>query len=466
MKLKYAITVQRMSVTLTTLLVVVAATAFYVRVIMRDSTVFGNADSLVIVIENGDEVYKSKGVSDNVIRDIRLAEDLNEAYVNIGNVKYSIVRDEPFSPETNKIFPNANIDNFAAANNKKPPNTGIEVIKLTPVINVSKDLGKTLAVSFSAFVLAFIAAGIVASSYNRKHIEGPIEELRNITDSIAEGNLDTPVNSTGCKEIRELYDSVEALRAKLAESVYYREKYDENRKFLISGISHDLRTPVTAICGYIDGILDGVANTEDKVKSYLISARAKADTVKVMIEELLLYSKLDLGQIPFESVKVSAALYLSDVVSEFAPDCEQKGVKLSYSGGIPDGYCISVDITKLTRVMQNIIDNAAKFVPHDGTGKIDVSARVNNSSVIIEIHDNGAGISPEHLPHVFDRFYRGDSARKNDGGSGLGLTIAKQTVEGMGGKIWATSKEGEGTSMLMSFRFIKGVTGDESNTID
>ena len=79
MKLKYAITVQRMSVTLTTLLVVVAATAFYVRVIMRDSTVFGNADSLVIVIENGDEVYKSKGVSDNVIRDIRLAEDLNEA---------------------------------------------------------------------------------------------------------------------------------------------------------------------------------------------------------------------------------------------------------------------------------------------------------------------------------------------------------------------------------------------------
>ena len=91
---------------------------------------------------------------------------------------------------------------------------------------------------------------------------------------------------------------------------------------------------------------------------------------------------------------------------------------------------------------------------------------MNNSSVIIEIHDNGAGISPEHLPHVFDRFYRGDSARKNDGGSGLGLTIAKQTVEGMGGKIWATSKEGEGTSMLMSFRFIKGVTGDESNTID
>lgn len=458
-----------MAVVLSTLIVVAAATAIYVRVIMRDSSVFGNADSLVIVLENGDEVYKSDGVSDDVIRDIRLADDLNEQYINIGSVKYSIVRDKPNLPETNKLFPGGNLDNFAATNtknNQKPPNSAIEVIKLTPVINVSKDLGNTLMFSFSAFLLAFIAAGAIASSYNRKQIENPIEELRNITDSIAEGNLETPVNSTGCKEIRELYDSVEALRAKLAESVYFREKYDEDRKFLISGISHDLRTPVTAICGYIDGILDGVANTEDKVRSYLISARAKADTVKVMIEDLLLYSKLDLGQVPFESVKVSAGKYLEDIVSEFAPDCEQKGVALTYSGKISEGYCINIDVTKLTRVMQNIIDNASKYVPHDGSGKIDITSRVNNSSVIIEVHDNGSGISPEHLPHVFDKFYRGDSARKNDGGSGLGLTIAKQTVEGMGGKIWATSKDGEGTSMLLSFRFIKGVTGDEPNIID
>ena len=460
MKLKHAITLQRIGVMLSTLIIVIISTAAYVRLFMGDGTVFGNAESLVLVFNNGGEVYRSEGISDDVIRDLRLAIDIENSYIDIGSVKYSIVRDIPYSEEESFVFTKNNV------NHQLKPEIGYEVIKLTPVINISDNLIKTLMFSFTVFLVTFVVAGFIASAYNRSHIEKPIENLRNITDSITEGNLDTPVNRSGCKEIGELYDSIESLRAKLAESVYLREKYDEDRKFLISGISHDLRTPVTAICGYIDGILDGIANTEEKIHSYLLSARAKADTVKVMIEDLLMYSKLDLGQVPFELVKVSADGYLRDVVGEFAHDCESRGIELKYEGAIPETYMINVDISRLTRVIQNVIDNASKYVPQDGSGRICIMSRANNSSVIIEIHDNGKGISPDHLPHVFDKFYRGDSARRNDGGSGLGLTIAKQTVEGMGGKIWATSDEGKGASILMSFRFTKGETSNEPNTVN
>ena len=178
---------------------------------------------------------------------------------------------------------------------------------LTPIVLLSSYFTHLSVFMICAFLIVFSATVFAVSKSNRRQIADPISNLKISAEKLAAGELDTVIEQQGAGEIRALCDAVERLRLKLKESVYYREKADDNRKFLISGISHDLRTPVTAVRGYIEGVLDGVAITEDKKKAYLETALKKTDAISEMIEDLLLYSKLDLNAVPFELKRVSAA---------------------------------------------------------------------------------------------------------------------------------------------------------------
>ena len=239
------------------------------------------------------------------------------------------------------------------------------------------------------------------------------------------------------------------MRIQLKDSIRIKMKYDDNRKMLVSSISHDLKTPITSIKGYVEGILDGVANTPEKLERYLKTIYSKAEQIDVMIDDLLLYSKLDLNQLPFNYEKTDIVEYFNYCIHESAPELQKSNIKIDLKNDLKESNYVKLDRERMRRVIVNIIDNSRKYM--DKTeGQITIMLRETNSSIIIELRDNGSGIDKNDINRIFDRFYRANLARTGTNGSGLGLAIAKQIVEGHKGKIWAVSHENEGTSIIIS----------------
>lgn len=308
---------------------------------------------------------------------------------------------------------------------------------------------KLMVVAILVYIISFIITNMIVSYHFSKKIIKPITHLKEATDEISRGNLNYEVIEEGDREIKELCHGFETMRVQLKDSITEKIKYDDNRKVLVSSISHDLKTPITSIKGYVEGILDGVANTEEKKERYLRTIYSKAEHVDHMIDDLLLYSKLDLKQIPFNFDKVDIIEYLNFCISESEPELLKDNIGIKLKNDLKNFKYVIMDRERMRRVILNIIGNSRKYMDKD-RGEIILNLRETNSSIIIEIRDNGAGIDDTDVNKIFDRFYRGDLARSGAKGSGLGLAIAKQIVEGHQGRIWAVSHGNEGTSILIS----------------
>lgn len=306
----------------------------------------------------------------------------------------------------------------------------------------------------SVFVVSFLITNIIIILTFSKKVLRPLSKLQAAAGKISEGNLDFEVIEDGDAQIRELCRSFEKMRLKLTESMYTQKKYDDSRKMLLSSISHDLKTPITSVKGYVEGILDGVANTPDKVEKYLRTVYSKSIHIDRMIDDLLLYSKLDMNKVPFNLERTDILKYFEDCIYEVEAELEKANIKLGLHNELKDSRYVMIDRDRVRRVIINIIDNSRKYMNKD-KGQIDIFLRETTSSIVIELRDNGAGIDEKDLPYIFDRFYRADSARSNMKGSGLGLAIAKQIIEGHEGKIWAVSPKGEGTSVMISLKKYK-----------
>jgi len=278
----------------------------------------------------------------------------------------------------------------------------------------------------------------------------PLYALKRAAQHIAAGNLDHEVNVNRKDEIGDLGEAFEEMRCRLKESIHLQLQYEENRKELISNISHDLKTPITGIKGCVEGILDGIVDTKEKQVKYMRMIYKKATDMDRMIDELLLFSKLDLKRLPFHFERIDIVAYLYDCVEDFRHDPQKQGIHISfpYTGDHP--VHVMADREKLSRVMMNIVDNSIKYA-RDQDIKIRLELFVKEEEITIKIEDNGPGIEQEALPFIFDRFYRVEPSRSTtDGGSGLGLAIVKQIVEAHGGVAWAECKAGEGTSIFFT----------------
>ncbi len=327
------------------------------------------------------------------------------------------------------------------------------VILLAPVSKESSAAKKLILFVVICFIISFLVTNLASSIALSRSILTPLKRLQDAAGEISRGSLSHEVIEEGDSEIKDLCRSFEQMRLKLKESVYMQMKYDDNRKMLVSSISHDLKTPITSIKGYVEGIIDGVASTPDKVEKYLKTIYSKAVHVDSMIDDLLLYSKLDLNQIPFNFERTDIVRYFVDCTTEMEPELEKQNIKVTLHNELKESRNVMMDRDRIRRVIINILDNARKYMDKP-QGEISVLLRETASTVIIELKDNGSGISKEDLPHIFDRFYRADAARSKRSGSGLGLAIAKQIVEGHGGKIWVRSLENEGTAVMISFNKI------------
>ncbi|MDP4133453.1 MAG: HAMP domain-containing sensor histidine kinase [Bacillota bacterium] len=440
MNLKTRFWVQSLIVLLSTIAVTVCAGCLYVyfyNIINSIPVRAGLPETAIVVLKDDNVIYQSKNFSFVNTKEMLMNISMNNYKFEYKDVKYSMEKDT-FKAENNEVY---------------------DIIKLSPIINIGDYYLSLVIYIIIVFLITFLIASLIAQRHYSKNIIDPIVKLKKQTDDLRNGDLSHGITYEGYGEVGELSSAVEQFRIKILDSIYYQHKVDENRKFLISSISHDLRTPVTSIRGYIEGVLDGVADTEKKKSEYLKKALNKTNLINVMIEDLLLNSKLDLNQMPFEINQIDILRYMEDCVSDNIEEFERENKKIALANELPFSVLVNIDIEKFKRVVQNILDNAKKNI-EEGTGQLIITLRKTHSSVILEFEDNGKGITEEDLPHIFERFYRADPARAIDGSSGLGLAIAKQIVEGLGGRIWAVSKIGEGTSIIIS---LKREVGNEKN---
>ncbi|MEG2667985.1 MAG: HAMP domain-containing sensor histidine kinase [Lachnospiraceae bacterium] len=299
-------------------------------------------------------------------------------------------------------------------------------------------------------ILVFTAALLILWIY--RGVVRPLGRMQVATNNIKEGNLDFQMEAETDDEIGRLCLNFEDMRKRLKANAEEKVVYDKESKELISNISHDLKTPVTAIKGYAEGIMDGVADTPEKRDKYIRTIYNKASEMDLLINELTLYSKIDTNRIPYNFSTILVGAYFDDCAEEVSLDLEAKGVEFGYFNYVDQKTKIIADAEQIKRVVNNIITNSLKYMDKS-KGLINLRVKDVGDFVQVELEDNGKGIGAKDLPNIFDRFYRTDASRNSSkGGSGIGLSIVKKIIEEHGGKIWATSREGTGTVMYFVIR--------------
>ena len=305
---------------------------------------------------------------------------------------------------------------------------------------------------FIAIVIILVFTSLMLTQWIHKGVFNPINELNIAMRKIKEGNFDYALQTDAKGEIGDLYRNYEDMRLRLKESAEEKQQHEKQNKELISNISHDLKTPITAIKGYVEGIMDGVADTPEKIDKYIKTIYNKANDMDRLINELTIYSGIDNNRIPYNFHRINVADYFGDCVEEVGLDLESKNIELNYSNLVEPDTIVIADPEQMKKVINNIISNSVKYMDKRH-GQIDIRILDEVDSIRVEIEDNGKGIAQKDLQRIFERFYRTDASRNSaQGGSGIGLSIVKKIIEDHGGYIWATSKEGEGTCMHFVLR--------------
>lgn len=303
-----------------------------------------------------------------------------------------------------------------------------------------------------AGIMIIVFTDAILMMWVYRSVISPLGRLEVATKKIRDGNLDFSLEIEEDDEIGQLCQDFEEMRIRLKESAEEKVQYDKENKELISNISHDLKTPITAIKGYVEGIMDGVASSPEKLDRYIRTIYNKANDMDKLIDELTFYSKIDTNKIPYTFTKISVSNYFRDCVDEVGLEMEARNIELGYFNYVDEDVVIIADAEQLRRVINNIVSNSVKYMDKRN-GIINIRIKDVGDFIQVGIEDNGKGISAKDLPNIFDRFYRTDSSRNSSqGGSGIGLSIVKKIIEDHGGRIWASSKEGIGTEIHFVLR--------------
>jgi len=312
--------------------------------------------------------------------------------------------------------------------------------------------GTVMGYSILMMLIMLLISGVAAILVYQQFVN-PLVKLKEAAERMGSGNLDDKIDfgDNRVDEVGELCESFENMRQRMSDFAKAKMQYEDENRQLISNISHDLRTPITTIKGYVEGIMDGVADTPEKQERYLKMIYSKANEMDSLINELSLYTNINNNAIPYEFHRVSVKDYFDDCMEEVYTTLLSNHMTLTYKNYCDDDVKVIVDPDQLKRVINNIITNAIKYTDKD-YGQVDINIYDNDAEVKVSISDNGRGIDSDSLPHIFDRMYRADSARQSRGGSGLGLAICKKIVEEHGGNIYATSQLGTGTTIVFTLK--------------
>ncbi len=323
---------------------------------------------------------------------------------------------------------------------------------VTDISNAIPEVEDFLENMLYGIVVVLVITAIVLVFWIYNSVVCPLNKMKEAANNIKEGNLDFELKAETDDELGQLCRDLEEMRKRLKATAEEKLAYDRQNKELISNISHDLKTPVTTIKGYAEGILDGVADTPAKTERYVRTIYNKAIEMDTLINELTLYSKIDTNRIPYNFSILSVNDYFYDCAEELQIEMEAKGAEFGYFNYVAEDVQIIADAEQLKRVIYNITNNSMKYMDKE-KAKINLRVKDVGDFIQVEIEDNGKGIAAKDLPNIFERFYRTDASRNSSkGGSGIGLSIVKKIIEEHGGKIWATSRENTGTTMYFVLR--------------
>ncbi|PKN98429.1 MAG: two-component sensor histidine kinase [Chloroflexi bacterium HGW-Chloroflexi-4] len=295
-----------------------------------------------------------------------------------------------------------------------------------------------------ATIIALLAA-VVASFLISRQVVEPIQRLMKLSRKIAAGEYEERLQISGNVQGNQL-DELDQLALSFNQMADKLEKTESMRRQLIGDVTHEMRTPLSAIKGYMEGLIDGVISATPETYNQVY---AEADRLQRLVNDLQELSRVEAGTYQLKIESATPTLLVETVVNNFNRQFDEKGLilKHTYEANLPK---VSVDKDRIVQVLTNLVGNALQYTPTGGVVTISVS-RVKNE-VNFEVTDTGIGISPEHLSLIFNRFYRTDKSRtRASGGSGIGLTIAQALVKAHHGRIWVKSAgEGEGTSIYFT----------------
>ncbi len=311
------------------------------------------------------------------------------------------------------------------------------------------------SIVIAVIIVLFIIAIVTVSLITSKTIIGPIKQISEGANEIANGNFEYEIEYRSTNELGRLSENFNDMRLRIREAIEEQSRADQKQKEMIAGIAHDLRTPLTSVKGYLEGLRDGIADTPEKRERYMDIIYSSTGDIEKMLDELLTISKLELGAVTLNCEKVKITHFLT-----FAEDVKAELEKNDFDFELIDKtknpVALNLDTDSFSRVINNIISNSIKYRNKDLRGKVEMTILEYKNTILFEIKDNGMGVDRQSLPRIFDTLYRTDKARSNvRNGSGLGLSICKQIVEMHGGLIWAQSEIGKGLSIFISLPICK-----------
>lgn len=272
------------------------------------------------------------------------------------------------------------------------------------------------------------------------------EHILSVLDDIAAGNLGRRAIAHGDKTTNEICYKINQIAQSYESRISQAAKTERATKQLMTSLSHDVRTPLTTLIGYLDAIMDNVVEGEERER-YIASARVKAYTLKAYTDDLFEWFKLNSDERAYSFEMSDIGELTRNVLSDWIPQLERAGI--SYGVEIPDDEInVKLDISAFTRILNNLIQNA---VQHSEGTYVGIAIRPDDENVQIEIFDNGKGISANDLPHIFDRLYKADEARTVSS-SGLGLSIVYELVKAQNGTMIAQSVPDEKTSFIINMK--------------
>lgn len=326
------------------------------------------------------------------------------------------------------------------------------VLYVTDINRIIPETKKLAVQVVIILITSIIITAAILIVWIYKSMLKPLNGLSRAANRIKNGDLDFTIKDETDDEIGTLCEDFENMRIRLKESIEKQQIYEAESRELISNISHDLKTPLTAIRGYAEGLMDGVAVTDEKRDKYIRTIYKKAGDVSLLVDELSVYSMIDCDRLAYNFIKIDVGEYFGDCVDEIALDSEVNGIRLSFFNYCDEGTKVLADPEQLRRVIGNIVSNSVKYINSE-KGIINIRVYHTDNGIRVEIEDNGIGIGADDLPFIFDRFYRTDASRNSSAkGSGLGLSIARKIIEDHGGEIWATSRENVGTTIYFTLK--------------
>ena len=281
-----------------------------------------------------------------------------------------------------------------------------------------------------------------------RKINGPLAILSDGVREIGDGNLNYRIDYREKDEFAPVCEAFNEMAARLKASVERTCQDKESRKELLAGISHDLRSPLTSIRAYVEGLLDGVAKTAEARQRYLMTIKTKAEDIDRMVSQLFLFSKLDMAEYPMEPRTFRLDEFVTELVAEIEEEYRSRSLEIAADSLCP--VSVTVDMELLRRVLTNIMDNSAKYKTA-AKGHLRIELEDAGENCRVTLADDGPGVSEDAVSKLFDAFYRSDPARKYPaGGSGLGLAIVSRTVERMGGTISARNAPAGGLEIALT----------------